>query len=201
MEYVGKVVVAAGGVGAIIVAISSYIAKIWANSFIEKEKEKHSKEIEAYKKELQKELEEIKMLNEEISYKKRFIFDSEYKYFEEIVPKLIKAGDAVRICLVNREEYSKDITNEVLKNLVKEEYNIASKANFEFYDYLCKYAVFIDNECYTKMLDYMNLCLKMLEAGKDETKIITVHDWDLLLEQNLKAESAVIDFLRKKIRG
>ena len=166
MKIVGEFVVAVGGAGAIIVACSSFLSKLWANLFMQREREKHSKEIEKYKQELQKELEEIKEINEEIAYKKRFIFDSEYKYFEELVPRLINAGSAVQNCLALREKYTKDFTNEILENMVKEAYDSASKKNFEFYDYLCKYAVFIDKESYEKMMDFFSVCLKKLENEK-----------------------------------
>lgn len=40
----GKIVLALGGAGAIIVAVSGFIARLWAKWFMEKQKNKYQKE-------------------------------------------------------------------------------------------------------------------------------------------------------------
>ena len=53
----GKIVLALGGAGAIIVAVSGFIARLWAKWFMEKQKNKYQKEIEGYKNELKNNIE------------------------------------------------------------------------------------------------------------------------------------------------
>ena len=48
----GKIVLALGGAGAIIVAVSGFIARLWATWFMEKQKNKYQKEREREKHEI-----------------------------------------------------------------------------------------------------------------------------------------------------
>lgn len=97
----GKIVLAVGGAGTIIIALSSFIAKLWANWFMEKQKNKYQKEIEGYKNELAVELEKCRTLNEKILHKEIFIYDEEFKIYREIIPRLIKASKSVLDYLIN----------------------------------------------------------------------------------------------------
>lgn len=83
----GKIVLALGGAGAIIVAVSGFIARLWAKWFMEKQKNKYQKEIEGYKNELAVELAKCRTLNEKILHKEIFIYDEEFKIYKEIMPR------------------------------------------------------------------------------------------------------------------
>ena len=96
----GKIVLALGGAGAIIVAVSGFIARLWAKWFMEKQKNKYQKEIEGYKNELAVELAKCRTLNEKILHKEIFIYDEEFKIYKEIMPGFRKASKSVLDYLV-----------------------------------------------------------------------------------------------------
>lgn len=201
-ELIGKVVAAVGGAGVIIIGISSWISKLWAKWFMEKEKQKFSKDIEIYKHELQKEIEITRNLNEQMAYRNKVIFDSEYKYYEEIAPKLIAAGSSIQEYLATQDEFRNDKSNKDLANkMIKEKYDVAHKRTFEFYDCICKYSFFVDKAAYEEMVNYFGLCLKKLQAvspcNSGDKRWI---NWEELLEEAVREENQVIDFLRNMIR-
>lgn len=201
-ELLGKFVIAVGGAGAIIIAISGYISKLFADWFLQKEKAKYQKEIEEYKQQIQKEVEIARNLNEEIAYKKRVIFDSEYKYYEEIAPKLFDAGISVKEYLAIQNRFRNDSVNKELGDeLINEHYDKAHKSIFEFHDSVSKYSLFIDKESYEQLFMFFNSCLKKLqtvEPCNDSSKRWV--NWEILLEEIIKDQNQVIDFLRNKIR-
>lgn len=96
----GKIVLALGGAGAIIVAVSGFIARLWAKWFMEKQKNKYQKEIEGYKNELAVELAKCRTLNEKILHKEIFIYDEEFKIYKEIMPGFRKVSKSVLDYLV-----------------------------------------------------------------------------------------------------
>lgn len=201
-ELIGKFVAAVGGAGVIIIGVSSWISKLWAKWFMEKEKQKFSKEIEEYKHDLQKEIEISRNFNEQMAYRNKVIFDSEYRYYEEIAPKLIAAGNSIQDYLATQDEFKNDKTNKVLaEKMIKEKYDKAHKSIFEFYDCVCKYSLFINKRSYEELIQYFGVCLKKLQVisackGSDKRKI----NWDELLENAVKEENQIIDFLRSEIR-
>ncbi len=201
-EILGKVVVAVGGAGVIIIAISGYISKLFADWFLQKEKAKYQKEIEEYKQQIQKELEVARNLNEEIAYKKRVIFDSEYKYYIEIVPKLISAAGALTLYIATKlqlrdgDEENYDILNEI----VIEKKKIAKEDLYSFYEHLSMYAVFIEKDVYEEMMYFFDFGLDILEEKQFIDEDGEVMDLDEILTMCANKEENVIDFLRNKIR-
>lgn len=206
MEYIfeilGKVVVTVGGAGAIIIAISGYISKFYADWFMQKEKAKYEKEIEEYKQQIQRELEVARNLNEEIAYKKRVIFDSEYKYYIEIVPKLITTADdltlyiATKLQLRDGDEEEYDILNKI----VEEKKKIANEDLQTFYECLSMYAVFIEKDVYEEMMHFFSFGLDILEEKQFVDEDGEVMKLDQIFTMCAEEEERIIDFLRNKIR-
>ena len=114
----GAVVVSLGGGGAIVVGISSWLGKVWANRILENQKAEHQKEIEGYKSELQKELERLNALQDKALYISKTQYDNENRIYQEIWKKLYKCtGASIRlypgyedmpIDEKEREEYQKE---------------------------------------------------------------------------------------------
>lgn len=86
----GKIVLALGGAGAIIVAVSGFIARLWAKWFMEKQKNKYQKEIEGYKNELAVELAKCRTLNEKILHKEFLFMTRNSKYIKRLCQVLEK---------------------------------------------------------------------------------------------------------------
>lgn len=81
-------------------AVSGFIARLWAKWFMEKQKNKYQKEIEGYKNELAVELAKCRTLNEKILHKEIFIYDEEFKIYKEIMPGFRKVSKSVLDYLV-----------------------------------------------------------------------------------------------------
>lgn len=80
-EILGKTVAAVGGAGAIIVAFSTHLSKLWSDKF---------------KAELTIEIEKAKAGNDRASMKDKILFDMEFEAYKEIVPLLLNLNDKVR---------------------------------------------------------------------------------------------------------
>lgn len=59
-QLISALLASVGGAGAIIIAVSSWLGKVWANRLMEKDRAQHSKELEALKNQYSKELEEYR---------------------------------------------------------------------------------------------------------------------------------------------
>lgn len=108
-ELFGKVIAAVGGAGVILVAVSGFLSKLWAQLFMERQKRKYEEEIEEYKNKLQYELEKAQQFNERATYKDKALFDTEFQIYKEIIPCIIKAEeeysktyDNLQICLIEK---------------------------------------------------------------------------------------------------
>lgn len=200
-EILGKAVVAVGGAGAIIIAISGYISKFYADWFLQKEKAKYEKEIEEYKQQIQRELEVARNLNEEIAYKKRVIFDSEYKYYIEIVPKLVSAADALTLYIATKIQLRDDDENyDILNEIVIEKKKNANEDLYSFYEHLSMYAVFIEKDVYEEMMYFFEFGLDILDEKQFIDEEGKVMELDNILTMCANKEESIIDFLRNKIR-
>ena len=80
----GKVVASLGGAGLIIIGLSSWIGKIWADKLMETQRKQNQKEIEKFKSELHKELELLKAKNEKMNYITKTQFDAEFRMYQEL---------------------------------------------------------------------------------------------------------------------
>ena len=67
-DVAGAIIVSVGGSGLIIVGLSSWLGKVWANRILLNEKSKHDNELEKYKSQLVTEIEKIKMINNNATY-------------------------------------------------------------------------------------------------------------------------------------
>lgn len=94
IEIAAAVVASLGGGGAIVMALSSWLGKVWANRILEAEKAAHQKEIESYKSELQKELEQLGALQDKALYISKSQYDNEFRIYREIWQKLHRCASA-----------------------------------------------------------------------------------------------------------
>ena len=90
-ELIGTI----GGVGVIIVSIAGFTSKFWADLFMKKKVAEYDKQIELYKNSLELEREKFKALNEQIIYKNKQLFDTEFEIYKIIIPKIIITIDTL----------------------------------------------------------------------------------------------------------
>lgn len=197
---VGKFVVAVGGAGTIVVALSSFIAKMWAKWFMEKQKNQYQKEIEEYKKELLIELEKCRTLNEKILHKEISVYDEEFKIYRKIMPSFGRASKSVLDYLIR---INLSIKNSVIaeeKENIQNQYNNAIEKIFEFYDKIMEEGIFIEEQTYVMLLNFFAYCDKMLKINSNPEKWEKIN-WEELIDNQINEENKVTCYLRKKIRS
>lgn len=57
------IIASIGGAGAIIIAVSSWLGKVWANRILENQKKEHQREIESFKSQLQENINKVNAIN------------------------------------------------------------------------------------------------------------------------------------------
>jgi len=77
-----------GGGGAIVLGLSSYIGKLWADQLLQKKSQEFEKELESYKKDLSLEIEKYKSKSEKLTYISKVQFDAEYDIYRKIFDAL-----------------------------------------------------------------------------------------------------------------
>ncbi|WMJ85475.1 hypothetical protein [Anaerocolumna sp. MB42-C2] len=156
LSFILKVVASVGGAGAIIIALSTFIAKVWADLFMRKKTTEYDKQIEFYKKSLELEIERYKSLSEQITYKNKKIFDTEYNVlFQELAPKL---EDVKQKSI----EYLKCVQPDQDIILYKNAINALDDYNYN----LLRRALFIDERIYDLLKEYYILCREYINSIK-----------------------------------
>lgn len=137
-EFIGKTVLAVGGAGVIITAVSAFISKYWADLYMKKKTAEYDKQIEYYKNILELEREKYKALNEQAIHKNKIIFDTEFEIYKELSPKLINAIDELFDYLI-----IKRLSDEYLERSQTKYLDLKSS--------LDRYASFIEKDMYELM--------------------------------------------------
>lgn len=153
LDFIGLI----GGAGALIVGISAYTSKLWADWFMQKKTAEYDKQIELYKSSLELEIEKYKALNEQIVYKNMKIFDTEYKVFQEITPQLIEAKWATVKAMGNNPD--EDYMEELHKHAIEKCH--------EFRNTLLRYVSFMDKAIYDKYETFYYLCMNSMTRTRD----------------------------------
>lgn len=154
IELVGKAVLAVGGAGVIVVAVSSYISKIWAEVFMKQKVAEYDKQIEYYKSSLELEREKYKALYEQIIHKNNKIFDTEFEMYKDISLKLTFTVNAFTEWIT---------TNKLSDDSYKKYAELHNELNIT----LAQYSAFIDRNLYNEICDYLDF----LKRKTDEIKL------------------------------
>lgn len=198
----GKIVLALGGAGAIIVAVSGFIARLWAKWFMEKQKNKYQKEIEGYKNELAVELAKCRALNEKILHKEIFIYDEEFKIYKEIMPGFRKASKSVLDYLVIIkllvEKRIEDTTEG--KEKIQKAYASAYEMTFAYYDLVMDEGIFIEEQTYVMLMNFFAHCEKILRINLNPENWKDMK-WDEIIDNQINEENKITCHLRNKIRS
>lgn len=86
----GAIIAAFGGAGVIVVALSSWLGKVWASRLMEKEKAEYSKELEKLKSEFTQDTEKYKLQlkKSELFFEKQYNAATEFgKFYFTFMPK------------------------------------------------------------------------------------------------------------------
>ena len=200
VSILGEIVIALGGAGAVIIALSSFIGKQWSDRYMKKKTAEYDKQIEFYKNSLELERDRYNALYEQIVYKNKIIFDYEYDVYKDILPKMIKAKKSFDLWITFHLDDDK-----LYK--YKEDQNLLN-------DTISSYSVFIDKEIYDKINSFSenigHLAFEIAELNSDKYSVLKgkydSEALDILLELSSKQEEitvqadSIIDYLRDYIR-
>lgn len=200
-SVLGQVVVAAGGIGAILLGVSGYLAKLWANYFMKKQSEKYDKEIECYKNALQKELVKIEQFSERSTYKDKVLFDREFEIYQEFVPCIIRSEE-IYSCTYEELIHCIDSCNHFSYDM----YQGLARVEFELNDLWRKYSAFIDEDIASEIDLYLNYISKANEYFKDANRCSDIQHFDLNVMRvcNIQIHvrrTQIIESVRKYFRG
>lgn len=151
LQIVATIIAAFGGAGFIIIGLSSYLGKLWANIALESEKAKYSRELEELKAKLNKEINELNKSCEKALYISKVQYDNEYKIYQEIWTKLNDASiSALNLYSAGIEDVPVDKEQE--QKYKEDKYFNFAKLYNEYINIIEKYAPFYRKDFYDKFI-------------------------------------------------
>ncbi len=200
ITILGQIVIALGGAGAIIIALSSFVGKLWSDKYMKKKTAEYDKKLEYYKNSLELERDKYKALYEQIVYNNKALIDNEYGVYKELLPKVINALNS--------------IDNYIYSNLNVSYLNEWKKDNSILSNTLAVSSIFIDKEIFEMIAAFQEESGKFIfdiaEDNHHKYKDIkgewTDSTLDLVIEltnkRNLIKDHVyeILDCIRSKIR-
>ena len=166
LEIASAIILSLGGSGAIIVGLSSWLGKVWANRILEAEKAEHQREIEGYKADLQKELERLSAIQSKALYISKAQYDNEYRIYQEIWQKLHRCAVASVRLYPGYEEFP--IDKEEREKYQEEKYHRFVECYNEFVNSMEENAPFYQDNFYALFMELRDDCHEMGMLFKTE---------------------------------
>lgn len=192
-EVAGAVILSLGGGGAIVMAMSSWLGKVWANCILEDEKKKHQKEIEEFKSQLTERINNLNVLNEKALHISKVQYDAEFNIYKEIWVKLF---NCIRYTnsLYPSGVVDVPVNEEALKEYNDKKYDEHRNAYNEFSIAIDTYAPFYKEEFYQQFLEIRRLC-------GEKGRIFKRYTYDVLYNQSyvLNRNSSMTDIENEKV--
>lgn len=157
-ELSAAIIASVGGAGFIVIGLSNWLGKIWANRILENEKEKHTKEIEKYKNELVMELEHLKRYNEKNIFVSKLQFEKEFEIYLELWESLFDVYVCTNSLFARIDSFPQDL-DERNKHF-HERYKRFSEAYNIYLKTIIKYAPFYSKDIYTEFDSIREICRK-----------------------------------------
>lgn len=179
LNFLGTLVLSIGGIGGILIALSSFIAKLWADLFMRKKTAEYDKQIESYKNELELTRDRYKALNEQILYKNQRVFDVEFKIYQDIIPLIINLSSSVTDYFLKKDMLKEHI----------EFYNIISIIN-QVRAEITKHLAFMDDNICNIINKYIFDCI-------DYVKSVNSFRENILKQNNIEDNTLYINALNE----
>lgn len=183
--FVGRL----GGLAVIVLGLSSWIGKIWANKMMEKVKIKLIKELESYKKDLDRS-----------NYVTKTQYDKEFSIYLEIWGALSKCVTSTLNLFLVYEDFPPD--GEEVNKYNYQKWQEFTKDYNTFSSIIYQYSPFYDELLYDDFMKLKNLCLgqgnmfevyKLVKAGK-----VSSDHYDKVYYETPKNIKALVESLRKE---
>ncbi len=160
LEIATAIIAGLGGGGAIVIGLSKFFGQYWADKMLEKEKSKHTKEIEDYKSKLKVEIDKINAIQDKALYISKVQYDNEYRIYQEI-------WEVMHKCIIfTTALYPQGIENVPSDEKEKEEYQTKKHREFAnafntFSLTIDKYAPFYKEDFYNNFFEMRKYCSRM----------------------------------------
>ena len=171
---IGAVIGGLGGASVIILGLSSWLGKVWANSIFEKEKVKYAKELEGYKGDINKEILRLKTLDEKTLHITKIQYQKEFEIYQEIWRALVEVVWATTdLFPIYEEAPTNEIELEEFNKIKYEKY--VDKYN-KFFNNIRFNAPFYQEEFYIALENIRVKCEKMGDIFKDRNIVVKYSD-------------------------
>lgn len=145
------IIASVGGGGVIILGLSSYIGKLWADRLLQKKSQDFERELEAYKKDLSIEVERYRIKAEELTYVSKVQFETEYEIYKVIFAALFDfAAASSNLFPYGLDQIPADINDRKAEYITRYEFYVDS---FNTYSRAVEtHAPFMPKEIYEKFI-------------------------------------------------
>ncbi len=155
----GAVITGIGGSSVIILGLSSWLGKVWANRIFEKEKVKYGKELEGFKGDINKELQRLRTLDDKALHITKIQYEKEFKIYQEIWKALVEVVWATtRLYPTYEQAPTKEDELEEFNKKKYEEY--VDKYN-EYLHIINFNAPFYQEEFYKGLIEIRDKCIEI----------------------------------------
>lgn len=151
------IIASIGGAGAIIIGLSSWLGKVWANRILENQKKEHQMEIESFKSQLQENINKVNAVNEKALHISKTHYDTEFGIYKEIWVKLLECIKSVNKLYPPGFSYMPSDPDEI-KRMDEKNYKKFAAAYNDFSNTITKYAPFYKKDFYDNFIIIRNLC-------------------------------------------
>lgn len=169
-KVIGAVIAGLGGSSLIILGLSNWLGKVWANRIFEKEKIKYEKDLEDYKKEINVEMQKLKTLDEKALYITKIQYEKEFEIYLNIWKALVECVRATKnLYPIYEEAPTKE---DELEEFNKNKYSIYAKAYNSFLEITTSFAPFYQEDFYTDLYELRLRCNQLGMVFKE-------YKWDV----------------------
>ena len=165
LKIIGAIVLSVGGIGTIIIGLSSWIAKIWANKFYEKERRKQEEYLKEIQNKFDTKLAELNSQLERNNVQFEILNRERVEVVKSLYTKLVDLQDYFGL-------YIRDISKKNLgQNSESQSYSNLILSVSEFMDYNNHNRIFFDEkicESLSEIDAIITIVLNLLEKGKKD---------------------------------
>lgn len=190
-EVAAAIIASVGGSSVIILGLSSWLGKVWANRILENEKAAHDKELQGYRSKLEQELSKMEVFQEKALYISKAQYDNEYSIYREI-------WETMRECIVKTSMLYPKVGNLPSDEKEKEEYQ--KKKYDEYIDAFNQFSKTIDKAAPFYKEDFYNSFVTIRKMCSEVGNIFSMYEFKVKYSASFAlARDLKMDAEEKKI--
>lgn len=186
------IIASVGGAGVIIIGLSSWFGKVWANRILENQKKEYQREIESYKCQLQENINKVNAINEKALHVSKTHYDTEFGIYKEIWTKLLECINSLNKLYPVFADVPSDPKER--KKMDESNYKKFVISYNDFSNTINKYAPFYKKSFYDDFITIRDLC-------NEKAKIFHYYEFDVPYSESCKhvRDSKITSDERKEV--